>query len=61
LRHEIQAFLFGNRSQTSAGQLGTTGLLPTRFGDQFRQEQAAHFDRVKGLLIYSANTPSHPR
>jgi len=58
LRHEIQAFLFGNRSQTSAGQLGTTGLLPTRFGDQFRQEQAAHFDRVKGLLIYSANTPS---
>jgi hypothetical protein len=38
--------------------LGTTGLLPTRFGDQFRQEQAAHFDRVKGLLIYSANTPS---
>ena len=58
LRHEIQAFLFGKRSQTSAGQMGTTGLLPTRFGDQFRQEQAAHFDRAKGVLIYSANTPS---
>jgi hypothetical protein len=58
LRHEIQAFLFGKRSQTSAGQMGVTGLLPTRFGDQFRQEQAAHFDRAKGLLIYSANTPS---
>ncbi len=58
LRHEIQAFLLGNRSQTSAGQMGATGLLPTRFGDQFRQEQAAHFDRAKGLLIYSANTPS---
>jgi len=58
LRHEIQAFLFGNRSQTSAGQIGDTGLLPKRFGDQFRQEQAAHFDRAKGLLIYSANTPS---
>ena len=58
LRHEIQAFLFGNRSQTSAGQMGVTGLLPTRFGDQFRQEQAAHFDRTKGMLIYSANTPS---
>ena len=58
LRHEIQAFLFGKRSQTSAGQMGATGLLPTRFGDQFRQEQAAHFDRAKGLLIYSANTPS---
>jgi hypothetical protein len=58
LRHDIQAFLFGNRSQTSTGQLGATGLLPTRFGDQFRQEQAAHFDRAKGLLIYSANTPS---
>ena len=58
LRHEIQAFLFGKRSQTSAGQMGATGLLPTRFGDQFRQEQAAHFDRAKGMLIYSANTPS---
>ena len=58
LRHEIQAFLFGKRSQTSAGQMDATGLLPTRFGDQFRQEQAAHFDRAKGLLIYSANTPS---
>ena len=58
VRHEIKAFLFGNRSQTSAGQMGVTGLLPTRFGDQFRQEQAAHFDRAKGILIYSANTPS---
>ncbi len=60
LRHDIQAFLFGTRSQTSAGQLDAAGLLPTRFGDQFRQEQAAHFDRTKGLLIYSANTPSQP-
>ena len=58
VRHEIKAFLFGTRSQTSAGQMGVTGLLPTRFGDQFRQEQAAHFDRAKGILIYSANTPS---
>jgi len=58
LRHEIQAFVFGKRSQTSVGQMGARGLLPTRFGDQFRQEQAAHFDRTKGLLIYSANTPS---
>ena len=58
VRHEIKAFLFGKRNQTSAGQMGVTGLLPTRFGDQFRQEQAAHFDRAKGMLIYSANTPS---
>lgn len=58
LHHEIQAFVFGKRSQTSVGQVGARGLLPTRFGDQFRQEQAAHFDRTKGLLIYSANTPS---
>jgi hypothetical protein len=58
LRHEIQAFVFGKRSQTSVGQMGASGLLPTRFGDQFRQDQAAHFDRAKGLLIYSANTPS---
>ena len=58
LRHEIQALLFGKRSQTSVGLMGASGLLPTRFGDQFRQEQAAHFDRAKGLLVYSANTPS---
>ena len=58
LRHEIQAFVFGKVSQTSVGQMGASGLLPTRFGDQRRQEQAAHFDRTKGLLIYSANTPS---
>ncbi len=58
LRHEIQAFVFGKVSQTSVGQMGASGLLPTRFGDQRRQEQAAHFDRAKGLLIYSANTPS---
>ena len=58
LRHDIQAFVFGKVSQTSVGQMGGSGLLPTRFGDQRRQEQAAHFDRAKGLLIYSANTPS---
>jgi len=58
LRHDIQAFVFGKVSQTSVGQMSASGLLPTRFGDQRRQEQAAHFDRAKGLLIYSANTPS---
>ncbi len=58
LRHDIQAFVFGKVSQTSVGQMGASGLLPTRFGDHRRQEQAAHFDRAKGMLIYSANTPS---
>ena len=59
LHHEIQAFLFGKFSDTSVGQISASGLLPTRFGHLRRQqEQAAHFDRAKGLLIYSANTPS---
>jgi len=59
LRHEIQAFLLGKFSDTSVGKIGASGLLPTRFGHLRRQqEQAAHFDRAKGLLIYSANTPS---
>ena len=58
LRHEIQAFVFGKFSHSSVGQIGASGLLPTRFGDLRRQEQAAHFERSKGLLIYSANTPS---
>jgi len=59
LRHEMQAFLFGKFSDTSVGEISASGLLPTRFGHLRRQqEQAAHFDRAKGLLIYSANTPS---
>lgn len=56
-RLEVSHFLLGSRVQTSQGQLTAEGLLPRRFGDKVRSEQAAHFQRDKGLITYSANTP----
>ena len=59
-RFEIGMPLLGSRVQTSQGQIGVGGLLPTRFGDKVRSEQAAHFERDKGIISFSANTPSVP-
>ncbi|OYU46586.1 MAG: hypothetical protein CFE44_01355 [Burkholderiales bacterium PBB4] len=53
----VSHFLLGSRVQTSRGELGSQGLEPVRFGDKFRSERAAHFDRVKGKVTFSANTP----
>ncbi|MEI6197677.1 MAG: hypothetical protein WCS42_25465, partial [Verrucomicrobiota bacterium] len=36
------------------------GLEPTRFGDKVRSEVAAHFDREKNKVTFSANTPDVP-
>jgi len=59
-RLEVSHFLLGSRVQTSQGQITTDGLAPRRFGDKVRSEQAAHFQRDKGLITYSANTPDAP-
>ena len=59
-RLEVSHFLLGSRVQTSQGQITTEGLAPRRFGDKVRSEQAAHFQRDKGLITYSANTPDTP-
>jgi len=59
-RLEVGAFLLGSRTQTSSGQLGREGLMPTRFGDKTRSELAAHFQRDKGVISFSANTPEVP-
>jgi hypothetical protein len=56
-RMEVSHFLLGSRVQTSRGELGPNGLEPTRFGDKVRSEVAAHFDRAKGRIVFSANTP----
>jgi hypothetical protein len=56
-RIEISAFLMGSRVQTSSGELSAEGLAPTRFADKTRSEQAAHFERDKGRISFSANTP----
>lgn len=45
------------RSQSSVGQVGADGLAPTRFADRTRSELAAHFERERGRISFSANTP----
>jgi hypothetical protein len=56
-RLEMSHFLLGSRVQTSKGVITGQGLEPSRFGDKVRSEVAAHFDRDKGKVIFSANTP----
>ncbi|MGI9134182.1 MAG: DUF3108 domain-containing protein, partial [Rhodoferax sp.] len=46
-----------SRVQTSKGAMVTQGLEPLRFGDKVRSEVAAHFERAKGKVSFSANTP----
>ncbi len=60
MRMEIRHFLLGSKTQTSVGQLSAQGLQPKRFGDKFKQEVAAHFDRDKGQLIFSASSNPQP-
>lgn len=59
-RLEVGAFLLGSRVQTSRGQILPEGLAPKRFSDKVRSEVAAHFERNKGKIIFSANTPEVP-
>lgn len=59
-RYEIRILLLGKVAQTSTGQLTAQGLEPRRFGDKRRSEVAAHFERSKGKITFSANTPDVP-
>lgn len=59
-RLEVGAFLLGSRVQTSTGRITADGLEPKRFSDKVRSEVAAHFERDKGKVIFSANTPEVP-
>lgn len=59
-RMEISMGLLGSVVQTSKGQLGDHGLEPLRFSDKRRSEVAAHFERGRGLVVFSANTPDAP-
>ncbi|MBS3997379.1 MAG: DUF3108 domain-containing protein [Hydrogenophaga sp.] len=56
-RMAVRLPLVGSRVQTSAGQVGATGLLPERFADKARSERAAHFDHAQQRIRFSANTP----
>ena len=59
-RLEVSAFLLGSRVQSSKGALGPEGIMPTRFSDKTRSELAAHFQRDKGIISFSANSPDAP-
>lgn len=58
---EINAFLVGNRVQTSRGRLDSQGLAPERFGDRRRgTEKATHFDQAGQRIRFSSNAPDAP-
>jgi hypothetical protein len=45
------------RTQHSTGLVTATGLAPVRFSDKSRSEEATHFDREAGRIIFSTNKP----
>ena len=58
----IEYSLFNLRKVlTSKGNIGSDGLRPLRYSDKFRSsEVAAHFERDKHKVVFSANTPDVP-
>ncbi|WP_332812938.1 DUF3108 domain-containing protein, partial [Ramlibacter sp.] len=48
------------RTQRSSGELGPEGLAPLRFSERLRGEQATHFDRGRGRIVFSGNQPEAP-
>jgi hypothetical protein len=60
LKNTVSAFLIGSRTWMSEGDITPDGLAPNRFSDNWRKELAAHFERDKGRVTFSANTPEAP-
>lgn len=54
---EISSPMLPSRVQRSTGRITEDGLAPGYFWDKTRNEQAAHFDRAKGVVIFSNNRP----
>ena len=52
--------LLPSRSQRSTGRITPQGLEPSRFSDKGRGEQATHFERESGTLVFSSNAPQLP-
>jgi hypothetical protein len=57
---EYSAPLLPSRSQHSSGRITAEGLAPQRFSDRSRSEQATHFQRDSGILVFSNNAPPQP-
>jgi hypothetical protein len=45
------------RTQRSTGLVTPQGLAPVRFSDKYRSEEATHFDRENGKVVFSSNKP----
>ena len=60
-RWEAKGLAANDRVQRSAGRITAQGLAPTRFSDKgARSEEAAHFQRDKGVITFSTNRPEAP-
>ena len=59
-RLELSAPGLRTRVQESTGEIGASGLAPERYSDRSRSEQAAHFDRAGGRIVFSNNQPDAP-
>jgi hypothetical protein len=58
MRLEMGDWIIGKRVLSSSGKVTGDGLAPSRFADKFRSERSADFDRQRGRITFSANTPS---
>lgn len=54
---EMGDWIIGKRVLASTGKVTGDGLAPSRFSDKFRSERSASFDRQRGRITFSANTP----
>ncbi len=54
---EIGDWIIGKRVLSSSGKVTSDGLAPSRFSDKFRSERSVSFDRQRGRITFSANTP----
>lgn len=59
-RLEVTSPGLPSRVQRSVGRLGEEGLAPSYFSDKGRSEQATHFERDQGRLVFSNNQPQAP-
>jgi hypothetical protein len=57
---EVSNPFLTKRIQRSTGRITEDGLAPGYFLDKSKNEQAAHFDREKGRVIFSNNRPPAP-
>jgi hypothetical protein len=57
VRLEVSAPGLRQRVQQSTGRITEEGLAPDRFSDKSRSEQATHFDRAGGRVVFSNNRP----